>query len=111
MGKRFGLALGIGPEQVMGEFVIDRLHPHTFTFVNPATFPVLRMNEVNAAILERASGRFTPIDIFVPFDTRLAQMIKSAELRNRAAESSGAALMEKLDEIAINLAALFDRGQ
>jgi hypothetical protein len=69
------------------------------------------MNEMDTAILKRASGRFSPIDIFVPFDTRLAQVVKPAELGNRAAESNSAALMEKFDEITIHLAAPFNRWQ
>src|SRR5438132_9327274 len=99
MGERFGLAFGVAPEQVVGKFMVHRLHPHPFALVHASAFPVLRVNQVDTPVLEGLARRLAPVDVLVPFDTRPPDAVEAAELRDRAAKSRTAMLMEKFDEL------------
>jgi len=66
----------------MAEFMVDSLHPHALTIVNPATFPVFGMYQMDAAILEGSPGSAAPIDIFKPLNVWSFNSIKAAKVRN-----------------------------
>lgn len=68
MRERVSLAFGVGPKEIVPEFVINRLHPHPFTFVNAPLLPIFGMNQMDPAVLERSARGLAPIDVLVPFD-------------------------------------------
>lgn len=95
----------------MRKFMINRLHPHPLALVDAPTFPILRMDQMYAPVFKSTACRFAPIDIFVPFDAWLAEMIIAAEFRNCAAKGCRTASLEKIHEITIHLAAPLDGWQ
>jgi hypothetical protein len=64
----------------MAELMIDGLDPHALAFIDTTTLPVLRMDQVDAAVLESSSGGPAPVDVLVPFDPRPLDSIKTAEV-------------------------------
>src|SRR5438132_8484920 len=94
----------------MSELVIDGLHPHSLAFVDTAALPVLWMHQIDAAVLESSSRGPTPVDILVPFDTRLLDIIKPAEIRNSLPKLPSATIMEIRRQFTVDFAALRDWG-
>ena len=111
MGESLGLALGVGPEEVVRELVIDHLHPHPLGIIDAAALPVLGMDQVDAAIFEGSAGGFAPIDIFVPPDLRPAQVIIAAEIGDGAAKGDQAMVAKEGDQIFVHLATPVDGWQ
>src|SRR5208337_2735476 len=108
--EQVGLALGVRPEQEMTHLVVDHLNPPALAEIDPSAFPVFRMHQMDAAVFVGAACGLAPIDVLEPFDTRAAQFEVSAHRRNRAVEMRGAMAAEKFGEVAINFAAMSDRG-
>ena len=74
-----GLALGIGPEQEMPHLVIEGLDPHPLALVDAASFPVLGMDEVDAAVFVGLARGLAVIDVLVPFNPRQPDVIVAAK--------------------------------
>ena len=70
-----------------------------------ARAPLATADEVDAAVLEGLACRLAPIDVFVPFDARAADVIVAAEFGDRAAEEGFAMVVEEADQFAVHLAA------
>src|SRR5262245_63340836 len=72
-GERISLAFGIGPENVVPHLVVHHVHPLTLGVVLAAFLPVLRVNEMDLAVLVRATGGPSPVEVFVPLNPRSPQ--------------------------------------
>ena len=81
-----GLALGIGPEQEMPHLMIEGLDPHPLALVDAASFPVLGMDQVDAAVFVGFAGGLALIDVLVPFNPRQSDVVVAAKGRDRAAK-------------------------
>src|SRR5882724_2682939 len=55
------LALGVGPEDVMAELVIDGVDPAPLRVVLPAALPVLRVHEMDDSVLVRPAAALPPV--------------------------------------------------
>ena len=90
--------------------MIHCLDPHPLAFVDAATFPILRVHQMDAAVLESLSSGSTPVDIFAPLDSGSSDIIKPAKVGNRATEGRGDLPAKKIHEITVHFPALNDRG-
>jgi hypothetical protein len=105
MGERFRLRFGIAPEKIVGQLVIDHLDPHPLALVDAPALPVLRMDQVDTAILEGLAGRLAPIDILVPLDSRALEPKESTKLGDRPPERRSLMVTEKPYQVTVHLAA------
>jgi len=92
----------------MRKLVIDHLNPHPLGIVHPPALPVLRMYQVDAAVLEGFSGGLAPIDIFIPTDSWSSQMIIAAKIRDGAAKVDRAVVAEEGNQVLVHFAASVD---
>src|SRR5579875_1065604 len=90
-----GLALGVGPEQKMGHFVVDDLDPHALALIDAPALPIGRMDQVDNAVFESFTGSFAPVDILVPFDFRASYCVKPADAGNRTIKRAFFMALEK----------------
>src|SRR5262249_11441611 len=86
VGEGVGLALGVGPQHVVPELVVDGLDPLALGVVFPASLPVLRMDQVDLAVLVAAAADPSPVEILEPFHLRWPQVVETAERLDRAPE-------------------------
>src|SRR5205823_11493005 len=70
-----------------------------------------RMHQVDAAVLQRLARGLAPIQIFVPFDARTADVVEAAQLRDRAAERTRRVHAEKSRELLVDHSAMAQRRQ
>src|SRR5262249_31057393 len=63
--------------------------------VFPSTLPILRMDQVDMAILVGFSCRFSPVQVFIPFDTGSFELVEFTQQRHRATEVQYAIVTEK----------------
>src|SRR5215470_5656425 len=94
-GEVVGLVLGVGPENVMAELVVDRIDPFALGLVFSAALPVFGMNEVDLPVLVSLAGGFAPVDILVPLDFRKPQVVIAAERGDRPLEVRGAVILKE----------------
>src|ERR1051325_8469457 len=90
-----GLGLGVGPEDVVAELVINRVDPLALGLVLPAALPVFRMDEVDLAVLVGFSSGLAPIDVLVPFDFREPEVVIAAERGDRPGKVRGSVLLKE----------------
>ena len=64
------LPLGVGPQHVMAELVVDGVDPLPLGVVLAAALPVLRVDEVDRPVLVRPTGRLPPVEVLVPGQPR-----------------------------------------
>src|SRR5271169_5756430 len=86
----------------MTHLVVNRLNPHPLAVVNPPPLPVLRMHQVDLAVLVSLAGGLSPIDVLVPFNLRSAHVVKAAEVGNRPVERAGAMVAKKPFQISVD---------
>src|SRR5215469_8301918 len=109
--EQVGFRFGVGPEQVMGHFVINHLYPHPFGIVDAAALPIFGMYQMDTAIVVSLAGRLAPIEIFKPGDTRPPHIVEPAKTRDGPIEHRLAMGVKEVGQFAIDHAAMCDRGQ
>src|SRR5579872_5247166 len=92
----------------MAHLVIDHRDPHPLLVVYAAVLPVLRVDQMDAAILEGFARGLAPVEVFEPFDRRAFDVVVAAEVGNGAPKRTGAMQAEKEHEIAVNLPTIDD---
>jgi hypothetical protein len=93
----------------MGEFVVDRLYPHPLAVIDAAAFPIFRMHQVNAPVLESLSGSSSPVDVFEPLNPRTFNVIKAAKITNCTPERQRTMVLKIRAKSAIYFAPLHNR--
>jgi len=89
--------------------MIDGLHPHPLALVNPASFPVLGMYQMDAPVLEGSAGGAARIDVFVPLNARPFDSIKAAKVGNCPPEHRRTMVVKIQGELTVYFASLRDR--
>src|SRR5208283_1891167 len=105
-----GLALRIGPEQEMSHLMVKGLDPHPLALVDAAAFPVLGMDEVDAAVFVSLARGLAVIDVLVPFDARQLDVIVAAEIRDGATKRDRTMSPKKFGKFAVNFPSKSYRG-
>src|SRR5262245_20592180 len=101
VGEGVGLALRVGPKHVVPELVVNGLDPLSLGVVFPAPLPVLRMDQVDPAVLVAAAADASPVQILEPFHLRGSQVVETAERLNRAPELELAVDAKEARELAV----------
>src|SRR5215475_8678878 len=101
VGEGVGLALGVGPQHVVAELVVDGLDPLALGVVFPALLPVLRMDQVDLAVLVAAAADPSPVEILEPFHLRWPQVVETAERLHRAPELELAVGAKEAGELSV----------
>ena len=86
----------------MSQLVIDHVDPLPLRIVLAATFPVLRMHEVDRAVFVGLACGLPPVEIFVPFDTRVLEPVELTQQRQRPPELQGSVAVKEAGEVLIN---------
>jgi hypothetical protein len=101
----FRLALGVSPEEIVRQFVVNRLHPHPFAVINPSPLPMLRMDQMDTTVLEGLAGGFTPVNILAPFDPRRFDVVKATKIGDSSAENARSLPVKELNQPTIHVSA------
>src|SRR5215813_6246979 len=101
VGEGVGLALGVGPQHVVPELVVDGLDPLALGVVFPASLPVLRMDQVDLAVLVAAAADPSPVEILEPFHRWRPQVVETTERLDRAPEVELAVGAKESRELAV----------
>src|SRR5262245_45992432 len=104
-GEGVGLSLGVGPEHVVPELVVDGLDPLPLGVVLAPLLPVLRVHEMDLAVLVAAAGGAAPVEVLEPLNPGTAQVIEAAERADRAPELVLAMIAKKGGQLAVDRAA------
>src|SRR5262245_1449608 len=104
-GEGVGLSLGVGPEHVVPELVVDGLDPLPLGVVLASLLPVLRVYEMDLAVLVAAAGGAAPVEILEPLHPGTAQVVEAAQRADRAPEFVLAMIAEEGGQLAVDRAA------
>lgn len=101
MRKRISFPFGVRPVNVVSHFVIDNINPLPLGVIFPSSFPIFRVDKVNATVLVSLSRGLPPIEIFKPLYLRPLQAIKLAHPRHGAAKIENAIVLEETGKITV----------
>jgi hypothetical protein len=107
-GKFVGLALGICPENIVAELMIDHVDPSSLRIVFSAVLPVFRVDEINLAVFISLASSSPPVNVFKPFDFWHFQVIEPTKRSYGFLEILGFILIEKSRELTFYSTALFE---
>src|SRR5262249_53003339 len=100
------LALRVGPQHVVAELVVDGVDPLPLGVVLAPALPVLRMDEMDRAVLVGSTGGLPPVDVLEPGHPRAGQLVEARQEGDRPTEVELAVLPEEGRQLAIDHSAL-----
>ena len=89
----------------MPHLMIEGLNPHPLALMDAASFPILGMDEVDAAVFVGFAGGLAVIDVLVPFNARQLDVVVAAESRNCATKRYWSVIVEKIGQVPIDFSA------
>jgi hypothetical protein len=89
--------------------MIDNINPLPFGIIFPASFPILRVDKVNAAVFVSLSCGFPPIEILKPLYPGPFQTIKLTHARHGATKVENAIVLEEAGEVPVYNSAFLNR--
>jgi hypothetical protein len=95
VGESIGLALGVSPVNVVTHLVVHHAYPLPFRVILAAPLPILRVDEVDGAVLVGLSCCSAPVEILVPLDPRTLQAVEFTHQRHPPPELQGFVTMKK----------------
>src|SRR5262245_56785463 len=106
VGEAVGRPLGVRPQHVVPHLVVDGVDPSPFGVVLPAALPVLRVDQVDLAVLVGAARRLAPVEVLEPIDPGAGEAVEARQGPHRPAEGAGAVLPEEDREQPVDRAPL-----